>query len=217
MNYEIRYFNSDENSFRAIENDGRKFLEGYASVYNVRSKLIFENGELFYEEIVPGAFRDVLQKEGLDVIFTFNHDRNKVLARTKSGTLKVSEDDKGLFFRADVDTEISDSKDLWLRVKRGDIFENSFAFAVSEKDYTWERGGEDGVPVRKISRITDLRDVSSVSFAAYPQTSVSARELEEIKKDPADINPQDILPERDNKDFEKLKLRIKIIELKNKF
>ena len=217
MSFERRYFNSSDYSVRAVEDEtGKRFLEGYASVFNVRSRLILENREIFYEEIKPGAYENVLQKSGLDVIFTFNHSRDRVLARTTSGTLKLAQDDKGLYFRAEIDPEVSDAKDLWHRVKRGDISENSFAFRVSEEDYEWSGRSEDGLPIRVIHNISDLRDVSSVTNAAYPETSVSARELSEIKGEEKEEIETDQDKERKELESLKLKTRIKIIQLKNK-
>ena len=180
-------------------------------MFGVRSKLILERGELFYEEINRGAFSEVLQRDGLDVIFTFNHDRDTVLARTVSGTLNLSEDDTGLFFRAEVDTEDTDAKNLWLRVKRGDIFENSFAFRVSEDDYRWSELDGEELPLRTIDNVSDLRDVSAVTYAAYPETSVDARELAEINKEDED-EPQ----EDKSKELDKLRMKIKIIQIENK-
>jgi len=217
MNFERRYFNSTDMSFRAIQDDttGKKYIEGMASVFNVRSKLILENGELFYEEINSGAFTEVLQREGLDVIFTFNHSKDSVIARTVSGTLKLSENDDGLSFRAEIESEISDSSDLWYRVQRGDIFSNSFAFRVMEGDYRWLPGGDDGIPIRVIDRIADLRDVSSVTYAAYPETSVTARELADVVK-PEEVEEEESQEDKPNPEREKLMMKIKIIQIENK-
>jgi len=212
MKFERRYFNSSEYAFRASEEEGKNFIEGYASRFNVRSKLILERGDLFYEEIKPGAFADVLDRDGLDVIFTFNHSKDLVLARTVSGTLSLSQDDKGLFFRAEIDMNDSDAKNLWYRIKRGDIFENSFAFRVDETDYRWDSLEGEDIPLRTISKIADLRDVSAVTFAAYPETSVDARELAEINKEEKDEALNNIEKERAQV---ALKTRIKIIQLKN--
>jgi len=211
-NYEVRYINSEQGSLRAAEEENKRFIEGYASVFNVRSKLILERGEVFYEEIKPGAFREVLERDGLDVIFTFNHSKNMVLARTISNTLQLKEDERGLFYRAEIDINDSEAKNLWLRIKRGDLQENSFAFRVDETDYRWESVDGDNIPLRKISKISDLRDVSAVTFAAYPETSVDARELAEINKDEEDEALKNIERKKEEVLF---KTRIKIIELKN--
>ncbi len=214
MKFERRYFNSDEYSFRAIEKDGKKFIEGYASVFGVRSKLILENGELFYEEINAGAFTEVLERDGLDVIFTFNHSKDAVVARTLSKTLELSQDDTGLFFRAEIQPEISDSINLWHRIKRGDIFETSFVFRVGENDYRW-LPGEDGIPIRVIDRIQDLRDVSAVTYAAYPETTVSARDIEEAQGTDEDEDEDESDTDK-NLEREKVMMKIKIIQIENK-
>ena len=113
-----------------------------------------------------------------DVYLTFNHSKDTILARTINNTLQLKDDEKGLFFRATLN-QTSTSKDLYIMVERGDVFENSFAFTVDEGQ-KWSRSAE-GVPLRRISRISNLFDVSVVTKAAYPQTSVWARGFEEFE------------------------------------
>lgn len=209
---ETRYFKSDDYAFRALqEEDGRKFIEGYASVFNVRSKLILDKDQLFYEEIVPGAFTEVLNREGLDVIFTFNHSKDVVLARTISGTLSLSQDERGLFFRAQIDPNVSAANDLWFQINRRDISENSFRFRVTRDDYSWLPPDENGIPTRMIKNVRDLIDVSAVTYASYPETEVEARELQEIidSKEKEEISDPNI-------EVEKIRTKIRIIQIENK-
>ena len=129
MKKTLRNLSPEQVSFRAFEDNGERYLEGYASVFNQRSKIIFENNRLFYEVINRNAFDDVLQSSDLNVILTFNHDRGRVMARTKSGALELSTDDYGLKYKAKVPNTTL-GNDVYELVSRGDLFENSFAFAV---------------------------------------------------------------------------------------
>lgn len=180
---EYRSYNHEDVSYRAFEQDGKRYLEGYASVFNQKSKLIYENNRFFYEVIDPTAFRDVLADEKLDVILTFNHSREKVMARTTSNTLKLSTDERGLKFVAEI-PNVSYANDTWELVNRQDLFENSFAFVVRKGDEQWTKDDQ-GNDVRLVKRIAKLLDVSVVVNGAYANTVVSARneiELERGKK-----------------------------------
>jgi len=170
-----RVYDSKDLQFRAVEEGDEKILEGYAALFNVRSKLLFNS---FYEEIERGAFDDVLQRNDLDVVLNFNHNNSQVMARTTNGTLTLRSDDTGLFFRATL-PNTSYANDVYELVKRGDIFQNSFAFLPAKNGYSQRKleSGEDLVTVTKVER---LRDVSAVTFPAYAETEVQARADEEV-------------------------------------
>ena len=224
MKFEKRY-NQDEN-FRAVEEDGKRYLEGYAAKFNVRSKLIFEGGRLFTETLERGAFDNVLDN---DVILTFNHSKDKVMARTTSGTLELNTDDVGLKFRAELPNNVSHATDTYELVKRGDLNANSFAFFVTKEGQTWSKD-TDGNPVRSINEIKKLSDVSVVTNAAYPETEIAARSLAEVEaeveeevtdevteevveevveEEELEVTTQDIINE-----LEKLKMKLKITKIK---
>jgi uncharacterized protein len=174
-------------SFRAIEEDGKKYLIGYASVFNQKSKLIYERGKYFFEIIDPKAFDEVLADEKLDVPLTFNHSRDKLIARTISNTLTLSTDEKGLLFKAEL-PNVSYANDVYELVLRGDLFENSFGYAFTEDGIVWSKD-EDGNNLRTINKINKLLDVSVVTNAAFSNTFISARDDEELK-DEERIEPQ---------------------------
>jgi hypothetical protein len=129
---------------------------GHASVYNTMS----EDLGGFREIIAPGAFDDVLEN---DVRALINHDGNLILARTTSGTLKLSTDEKGLKYEFDM-PQTSYGKDLAISMKRGDVTQSSFAFTVENDN--WET--KDGMDVRTITKVKRLFDVSPVTYPAYP-------------------------------------------------
>lgn len=175
MKIENRVYNNDNVSMRAYQEDDKKIIEGYAARYNVESRYLYQNGKAFVEIIERGAFAEVLEN---DVYLTFNHSKDKVLARTINNTLTLKEDENGLFFRAELNNTTT-ANDLYEMVSRQDVVENSFSFSVEDRGQKWERNAE-GVPLRRISRIAGLYDVSVVTHAAYPETSVYARGFEEF-------------------------------------
>jgi uncharacterized protein len=195
---EKRLLVQDEVQFRAVSEGDKRYLEGYAAVYNSRSKLILERGEVFYEELRSGAFDKVLQDETLDVYLTLNHQRDKIMARTVNGSLELSSDEIGLKFRAEIPDRVSYANDVYELVKRGDLYQNSFAFVTLEENTEWSMTEED-IPLRGIKVIDRLVDISVVTIPAYNQTSVQARDLPESTQEPVDITER-----------ERMKLKIKL-------
>ena len=169
-----RILEGSQVSYRAVEENGKNYLEGYASVFNQRSKLIYENGKYFYEVIAPEAFDEAL-RESSDVKLNFNHENDKILARTKNGTLELSIDEKGLKFRAEL-PDVTYARDIWNLVKVQTLFENSFAFIVRKGDDEWSKD-EQGNLIRLIRKVAKLIDVSVVVDGAYSNTTISARDL----------------------------------------
>ena len=163
---------------------------GHASVYNTMS----EDLGGFREIIAPGAFDNVLEN---DVRALINHDGNLILARTTSGTLALSTDEKGLRYEFEM-PETSYGKDLAVSMKRGDITQCSFAFTVA--DDSWET--RDGMDVRTINKVKRLFDVSPVTYPAYPdadnlviaQRGLSVyKEKQEREKEELDLVKRSIL------------------------
>jgi HK97 family phage prohead protease len=134
-----------------------------------------------------------LKRSDLDVRFLINHDSNLVLARTKSGTLELSEDERGLRIYARV-APYSYAEDLRIAIERGDVDQMSFAF-TTEQD-SWSKT-EDGENLRRVSRVKDLFDVSVVTYPAYPETKTEvlqravARGLLATESSPAEVVPAD--------------------------
>src|SRR5215207_2951826 len=108
-----------------VDTRGRT-LHGYAAVYGSVADL----GD-FQETISRGAFANVL---GADVRALLNHDPNEVLGRTKSGTLRLFDEARGLRFEIDVpDSPLGEN--VRAAVKRGDIDGASFRFQVGEESW----------------------------------------------------------------------------------
>jgi HK97 family phage prohead protease len=190
------------------ENEGKKLFDFYASVFNQKSKLIRDWDGTYYEIMAPGCFDDVLRDANLNCLATVDHSRQKMLGRTKSKTLMLSTDATGLNAIVDIpDTQLG--KDTAVQVGRGDYFECSFIYTADPADIKWDRTGE--IPVRTVTKVQKLYDVSIVIDGAYANTVVAARskELEyEIEDDQQPDNQRaeaqhDIL----NKEIEILKLK----------
>jgi HK97 family phage prohead protease len=126
-----------------------------------------------WDEIVAmGAWRSAITRPDVDVVSTFNHDLNMLLARTSSGTLTLDDpDDKGLVYEATINPDDPNAVGVHARVARGDVSGSSVWFR-DEKDQ-WEEPGEDNdleIPVRTILR-AELYETGPVVFPAFPQTT----------------------------------------------
>jgi HK97 family phage prohead protease len=145
---------------RADEQDGKKYIEGHAALFNEKTWI----GD-FREYISPDAFSDVLED---DTRVLFNHDPSQILARTTNKTAEIKQDSKGLHFRFEVPNTTL-GNDLYELVNSGIINQSSFGFTI--KDEKWEKDAEG--TIREIIKIGRLYDVSPVSFPAYEQTDLS--------------------------------------------
>jgi HK97 family phage prohead protease/HK97 family phage major capsid protein len=164
---------------REAEGD-EMILEGYASVFNQETDL----GH-FREVIKPGAFDNVLDN---DVRALINHDPNLVLGRTTNGTLELSVDERGLKYRVKLGNQTY-ARDFYESVKRGDINQSSFAFTIDEQSWNEER------TLRSVDKVRTLLDVSPVTYPAYSQASVMARDQQpEIETTP-EVAPDTETPE----------------------
>ena len=160
--------------------DGTLRLSGYGAVFNESSVPL-----PFKETIAPGAFRKTLS-ETPDVRLLVNHE-GLPLARTKNGTLTLSEDAKGLHFEA-ILADTQEARDIHALVTRGDVDQMSFAFRVIRQSWSEDRS------IRTLTEVSLADgDVSVVTYPAYPTTTVEARakvlkELENVRTSPdADV------------------------------
>jgi HK97 family phage prohead protease len=139
---------------------GRK-LEGYAATFNNPANI----GGQFVETILPGAFAATLRANP-DILALVDHDAGKVLGRTRSGTLRLSEDAKGLAFALDL-PETQTGRDVLALAERGDLGGMSFGFTVRDEAVTG---------TRRELRAVDLFEVSVVlAWPAYDGTVIHAR------------------------------------------
>jgi HK97 family phage prohead protease len=188
-NIERRSFSVTE--LRAVRKDDEPpKIVGYAAVFN---KLSEDLGG-FREKIAKGAFKDAIKTS--DTRALFNHDALYVLGRKSAGTLKIEEDEEGL--RTEImPPPTSWASDLMTSIERGDINQMSFGFRLATDGDVWEQQGDE--VIRTLTRVSDLLDVSPVTFPAYPDTSVALRSMEEnFKPDSPSIDQdEDVKPSLD--------------------
>jgi hypothetical protein len=149
------------------DDDGEVRVAGYAAVFNEETSI----GGAFIERIAPGAFAAAIER-GDDVVFLVNH-AGLPLARTRSGTLSLSEDERGLYMETVLDSTDPDVRALVPKMKRGDLDKMSFAFVPMRQ--TWDDSGD--IPKRTIEDVA-LHDVSIVTTPAYDGTEIGLRSLE---------------------------------------
>lgn len=165
-NFEIR---AEENSEEGA------IITGRPVVYDSKTDLGY------FEEIIE---KGALDKTDLsDVRFLVNHDTSKIpLARYKKGfkdsTMQLSVDDKGMSIRVCLDVENnSEAKNLYSAVQRRDISGMSFMFGIDSEE--WENLETD-YPTRRIKSISAIAEVSAVTFPAYEETEINARNKEDL-------------------------------------
>lgn len=162
MNVERRSFSVTTR--RDLGSRSGRLITGYAAVFNQNA-----NRGIFQERIAPGTFRRAIAED--DVRCLFNHDSNYVLGRNRAGTLRLTEDRRGLFMEAEP-PDVEWARALVAGIERGDITGQSFGFIVTRE--TWDYDGE--MPLRTIEEV-QLFDVGPVTFPAYRNTNVSVRAM----------------------------------------
>ena len=148
-------------------------VSGYAAVFNQETDI----GGMFREQIAPGAFTDAIGSD--DVVFLINH-YGLPLARTRSGTLTLKQDDKGLYMETTLDADDPDVKSIVGKMKRGDLDKMSFAFYPEKQE--WDDTQDP--PLRTITQAR-LHDVAIVTTPAYDGTEIGLRSLEKHRENQA--------------------------------
>ena len=143
------------------EADDGHTLYGYAAVFDSPSEPM-----PFVEYVKRGAFQKTIA-DGADVRLLIDHE-GVPLARTKSGTLRLSEDERGLAVQADLDPANPDAARVISAMRRGDLSQMSFAFRTIKDSWSDDRA------VRELREV-QLFDVSVVTFPAYEQTVAEIR------------------------------------------
>ncbi len=171
----------------AAEGAESRTIEGYALKFGVRSRLLCDWWQDYYEVLEPRCVtKEMLDTQ--DIKLTMFHDRQLVLARSNKGqgTLSYEVDSVGVKFWAEMPHTVDGDKALEL-VGRGDIAGCSFIYSTDEDDsenaVSYERlaeKGEDGedILLRHVKRIDNVYDFTITTDPAYEQTDVSKREVE---------------------------------------
>ncbi|MFL0489361.1 HK97 family phage prohead protease [Bacillus sp. 179-I 2A5 NHS] len=169
---ETRTFDITKLNTRDATEEQPSMITGYAAVFNSKTSI----GGWFDEIIAPGAFARALSENG-DIRALFNHNWDNVLGRTKSGTLRLEEDAKGLKFEVEL-PNTSTGRDLAESMSRGDINQCSFGFWVTEEG--WDYNVE---PALRTVKEVELYEISVVSIPAYDDTEASLVRGKEIGKE----------------------------------
>jgi HK97 family phage prohead protease len=140
-------------------------LVGYAALFDSPSEPM-----PFIEYVKRGAFSKTLN-DGADVRLLIDHE-GVPLARSKSGTLALEEDERGLRVEAELDPMNPDAARIMSAMKRGDLSQMSFAFRTIKDNWNTDRS------VRELREV-QLFDVSVVTFPAYEQTVAELRKANE--------------------------------------
>jgi HK97 family phage prohead protease len=150
---------------RSSEKDGKRYLEGYATEFEVETKL--GRGDWAWTEVVKrGAFTTSLAEQP-SIKLLHSHDTGRVIASRRNrdgkvtGTLELREDERGLWFRAEI-PDTQEGRDLITQVERGDLDGMSFGFDIIRE--TWDEN-------KRASEIEEVRlyEISVVAFPAYDQ------------------------------------------------
>lgn len=142
--------------------DSAGILVGISSVFDVETDI----GDLYTEVVRHGAFTKTLQ-DGMDHVSLWNHNSDKPMGRKSNEMLRLAEEIEGLAYWNNLPLTTW-GKDAYISVGRGDVHQMSFGFEVIQDTYNRET---------KLRELLEIRlwEVSPVTFAAYPTTSVQAR------------------------------------------
>lgn len=181
-----------------MNNDNRvqRFFDIKARSANDDSKMVLEGYALKFEketELWKG-FKEVIRKGALDntdmsrVFLLFNHNDDVILAGTSNNSLELQVDDIGLKFRAElVDTQTS--KEVYTLAKQGLLTKCSFSFRTAKNGYKYSRT-DDKNELGEIVDIETLYDVAVVTYPAYDDTEVYARDIKALEREHERINEE---------------------------
>lgn len=160
---------------RAAET-GEGIVAGRPIVYEEKTNI----GDMFYEVIERGALDET---DLSDVRLCLNHDTSYVYARAKrdnpKSTMRFLTDANGAVIEASLNIKGSPkAQDFYSAAQRGDMDKMSFMFFVEEDRWTEL---DSDMPTRHITKIGSVAEVSMVTFAAYNDTSITARNAESLE------------------------------------
>lgn len=155
--------------FRAENDDGKRYIEGYFAVFGA----IYELWPGATESIALTAFDGAL---GDDIRALIDHRTEMVLGRSNNHvhTLELRVDSHGLWGRIEVNDDDVDATNLYARVARGDVDQCSFGFDILDESVEHREDGSVHWTINKVK----LYEVSVCTFPAYVETSVQARKNE---------------------------------------
>lgn len=196
------YHVSDMELRDAQDSDDEFILTGYASTFKDYEMYGGPaNGMGWVERIHRKAFDRTL-RENPDLHLLINHE-GMPLARTKSGTLKLSVDNGGLKVEARLDRSDPDVQRLEPKMRRGDMDEMSFAFRVKKQEWKAHPDFEDDDQSLRVIEELSLHkgDVSVVNFGANPTTHAEVKGISDMLKMIADCDVSELAEVRADQDL----------------
>lgn len=169
---EYRKIVVDSIETRALE-DNSMIIEGYITKFNTISQFMG-----FYETVDSHAFDSTLADRH-NIWGLYNHDFDKVLGSTKTGSLILEIDSIGLKFILTLNPNISYSNDVYQLVKSGEVEGCSFSFITNEDSWSIQ---EDGSDLRTLLNVT-LIEVTITPIPAYLDSEANTRSFAEHKSE----------------------------------
>lgn len=165
---------------RASQAGDKLIWDGHASVSDYGYS-VYGGAPFGWEEKVQrGSFKRTLLNNA-DVSFLVNHE-GMSLARTRSGTLTLMEDEIGLRNVAELDMRQHAVNDLAIANERGDINEQSIGFRVVADEWFDEDDAPSNRMVGTKRLITEINlnkgDVSAVNYGANDAAGGGFRRLD---------------------------------------
>jgi HK97 family phage prohead protease len=148
------------------ESDGTATIAGYASLFETPYEVWG-----FREVVAPGAFTKSLKdRGGYDLAVVWSHDADRVLGTVESGTARMSTDDVGLRYEADLDLLDPDGISAFRKITTGKVRQSSFSFEVVRDEWEYDEDGKE-LPTRTLKEVK-LWEASPVLWGANPDTVV---------------------------------------------
>lgn len=166
--------------FREQQVDGKTVRTIFGTIKYETDSVVMRDwfGDEFVEQIAKGAFDQALREARIMALWS--HDTRQVLGSTANGTMRLRSDDVGLHFEVDL-PDTTAARDAWESISRRDVDSTSFGF-ITRKD-KWSTEKREGKPplYRRTVLDADLKEISPVAFPAYPENSVSVRNLDTFR------------------------------------
>lgn len=164
-----------------VRADGVVHIEGYVNAVGRDSRPIVTAEGRCVEMIEPGTFRQELNR-GKNVNLLLNHEKDKVYASTEKRSLKLTEDNIGLYAVVETNDPVIAAK-----ARNKELRGWSFGMYVNKSSMETR---ENNIPRRHISGLT-LEEVSLIDMRktpCYAGTSVECRAGEDTVLEERAVN-----------------------------
>lgn len=149
--------------------DNSATIAGYGAVFDTAYEVLG-----FTESVSPGAFDKSLKERYDELAVLADHDAAHVLGTTASGTARLSVDDHGLYYEADLDLLDPDGISTFRKVQTGKVRQSSFAFETIKDEWTHPERESKELPHRTLREVR-LWEASPVLWGANSTTQVDLK------------------------------------------